>query len=296
MPGGDEVAARRRRAAPTPSSPATPTSSTELVAACAAIKAACGRRGPRRSAPGSAPRSTTATPSRTRWRRSAGTSCCTAKPSRSASCSPSALACALERIDAASVDRHRDVLAALDLPTAVPGEPDADALLDVDAPRQEGCRRPHLRAPPRRRPRCSRPSTTPTARALDVAFARRAAWEADVDGHHPPAVRPEPEPVRASASLRSTAPTRSTTSSATPRGRGRAHGYELEHVQSNHEGDIVDAIHGARGRCAAIVINPGAFGHYCYAIADALADVRGCEGGAARVEPRRARRLAARRP
>jgi hypothetical protein len=32
-------------------------------------------------------------------------------------------------------------------------------------------------------------------------------------------------------------------------------GYGLEHVQSNHEGDLVDAIHGARGRCAAIVIN-----------------------------------------
>jgi 3-dehydroquinate dehydratase-2 len=48
------------------------------------------------------------------------------------------------------------------------------------------------------------------------------------------------------------------------------HGYDLEHVQSNHEGDLVDAIHGARNRCAALVINPGAFGHYSYAIADAL--------------------------
>jgi 3-dehydroquinate dehydratase-2 len=48
------------------------------------------------------------------------------------------------------------------------------------------------------------------------------------------------------------------------------HGYDLEHVQSNHEGDIVDAIHDARNRCDAIVINPGAFGHYSYAIADAL--------------------------
>jgi 3-dehydroquinate dehydratase II len=48
------------------------------------------------------------------------------------------------------------------------------------------------------------------------------------------------------------------------------HGFDLEHVQSNHEGDLVDAIHGARNRCAAIVINPGAFGHYSYAIADAL--------------------------
>jgi 3-dehydroquinate dehydratase-2 len=48
------------------------------------------------------------------------------------------------------------------------------------------------------------------------------------------------------------------------------HGYELEHRQSNHEGAIVDAIQDARNRCDAIVINPGALGHYSYAIADAL--------------------------
>jgi 3-dehydroquinate dehydratase II len=53
------------------------------------------------------------------------------------------------------------------------------------------------------------------------------------------------------------------------------HGYELEHVQSNHEGDIVDAIQGARGRCAAIVINAAAFTHYSFAIADALATYDG---------------------
>ncbi|MGQ0431927.1 MAG: type II 3-dehydroquinate dehydratase, partial [Microthrixaceae bacterium] len=29
-----------------------------------------------------------------------------------------------------------------------------------------------------------------------------------------------------------------------------AHDLVLEHVQSNHEGDLIDAIHGARGRCA----------------------------------------------
>ncbi|MFT3854594.1 MAG: type II 3-dehydroquinate dehydratase [Ilumatobacteraceae bacterium] len=49
------------------------------------------------------------------------------------------------------------------------------------------------------------------------------------------------------------------------------HGFEVEDVQSNHEGDLVDAIHGARGRCAAIIINPGAFTHYSWAIHDALA-------------------------
>jgi 3-dehydroquinate dehydratase-2 len=54
-----------------------------------------------------------------------------------------------------------------------------------------------------------------------------------------------------------------------------AHGHVLEHVQSNHEGDLVNAIHGARGRCAAIIVNPGAFSHYSYAIADALATFDG---------------------
>lgn len=48
-------------------------------------------------------------------------------------------------------------------------------------------------------------------------------------------------------------------------------GYELEHVQSNHEGVLVDAVHAARGRCSAIVINPGAFTHYAWSIHDALA-------------------------
>jgi 3-dehydroquinate dehydratase-2 len=54
-----------------------------------------------------------------------------------------------------------------------------------------------------------------------------------------------------------------------------AAGHELEHVQSNHEGDLVDAIQGARGRCDAIVINPAAFTHSSYAIADALASFDG---------------------
>ena len=49
------------------------------------------------------------------------------------------------------------------------------------------------------------------------------------------------------------------------------HGLELEHLQSNHEGVLVDAIHAARRRCAAIVINAGAFTHYAWSIHDALA-------------------------
>ena len=52
-------------------------------------------------------------------------------------------------------------------------------------------------------------------------------------------------------------------------------GLELEHLQSNHEGAIVDAIQGARVRCGSIVINPGAFTHYAWAIHDALASFPG---------------------
>lgn len=50
-----------------------------------------------------------------------------------------------------------------------------------------------------------------------------------------------------------------------------ARGLALEHRQTNQEGELVEAIHEARGRCAAIVINPGAFTHYAWSLHDALA-------------------------
>jgi len=62
---------------------------------------------------------------------------------------------------------------------------------------------------------------------------------------------------------------------ATTERAAAAHGLAVEAFQSNHEGALVDAIHGARGRCAAIVINPGAFTHYSWAIHDALAAFEG---------------------
>jgi 3-dehydroquinate dehydratase-2 len=49
------------------------------------------------------------------------------------------------------------------------------------------------------------------------------------------------------------------------------YGLLVEAHQSNHEGELIDHIHSARGRCAAIIINPGAFTHYAWAIHDALA-------------------------
>lgn len=50
-------------------------------------------------------------------------------------------------------------------------------------------------------------------------------------------------------------------------------GAEVVVMQSNSEGDIIDYIHYALGTQDAIVINPGAYTHYSYAIADALSSV-----------------------
>lgn len=47
-------------------------------------------------------------------------------------------------------------------------------------------------------------------------------------------------------------------------------GFEVRALQSNHEGDLIDAIHIAREDCAGIIINPGAYSHTSVAIPDAL--------------------------
>ena len=62
---------------------------------------------------------------------------------------------------------------------------------------------------------------------------------------------------------------------AATRSAAAGHDLDLEDFQSNHEGQIIDAIHAARGRCAAILINPGAFTHYAWGIHDALATFTG---------------------
>ena len=47
-------------------------------------------------------------------------------------------------------------------------------------------------------------------------------------------------------------------------------GVETVVMQSNSEGDIIDYIHYALGKYDGIIINPGAYTHYSYAIFDAL--------------------------
>ena len=52
-------------------------------------------------------------------------------------------------------------------------------------------------------------------------------------------------------------------------------GKEIEYFQSNCEGAIIDKFHeaGFGASCEGIVINPGAYAHYSYAIADAIASI-----------------------
>ena len=62
---------------------------------------------------------------------------------------------------------------------------------------------------------------------------------------------------------------------AAARAVAEAHDLVLEHLQSNHEGALIDAIHGARGRCTAIIVNAGALTHYAWGLHDALASFDG---------------------
>lgn len=50
-------------------------------------------------------------------------------------------------------------------------------------------------------------------------------------------------------------------------------GLQVRSMQSNHEGELVDAIHSARPDCAGIIINPAAYSHTSVAIADTLRSI-----------------------
>ncbi len=50
-------------------------------------------------------------------------------------------------------------------------------------------------------------------------------------------------------------------------------GLDVQCEQHNGEGQLIDALHAARKMYAGVIINPGAYAHYSYAIADAIAAI-----------------------
>jgi len=64
-------------------------------------------------------------------------------------------------------------------------------------------------------------------------------------------------------------------------------GFSVRHVQSNFEGDLIEAVHGARESAVAIVINAGALTHSSWALADALDTFNGIKWRSTSRIPRR---------
>ena len=55
--------------------------------------------------------------------------------------------------------------------------------------------------------------------------------------------------------------------------KGKTLGMQVDFMQSNHEGVLIDTIHNARGYYDYLIINAGAYTHYSYAIRDAISSV-----------------------
>ena len=80
---------------------------------------------------------------------------------------------------------------------------------------------------------------------------------------------------------------------ATAKAAAEPHGLPVEAYQTNHEGELVELIHAARGRSAAIIINPGTFTHYAWSDARRAGRVRRAVSRGAHLQPERPRAVAA---
>ncbi len=47
-------------------------------------------------------------------------------------------------------------------------------------------------------------------------------------------------------------------------------GLDVDFIQTNHEGEIIDKLHESRGKYDLVILNPGAYTHYSIAIRDAV--------------------------
>ncbi|HEY9687159.1 MAG TPA: type II 3-dehydroquinate dehydratase [Coleofasciculaceae cyanobacterium] len=53
--------------------------------------------------------------------------------------------------------------------------------------------------------------------------------------------------------------------------QAKASGFALEFLQSNHEGDLIDAVQQSRETTVGLIINPGGYSHTSVALRDAIA-------------------------
>ena len=62
------------------------------------------------------------------------------------------------------------------------------------------------------------------------------------------------------------------------RERAEQAGVEIAFIQSNHEGELIDAVHEAADHSWPVIINPGGFTHTSVALRDALVELQGTPG------------------
>ena len=147
----------------------------------------------------------------------------------------------LGRIDDERVAEHRRVVAAYDLPTSMPSGADPDELIRLfgrDKKAVDGITFV-----------LDGPNGVETVAGVGVdTLERRVRARMRRMADVLLLQRAQPQPARASASRRCTARRpRTITSPRSPRSPKDA-GLTVDHMQSNHEGDFVDAIQAARGR------------------------------------------------